>query len=49
MDNAAVKLERAYDWLDYEAAKAEWLRLNPEATPEQIQRACRDIAEGMGL
>jgi hypothetical protein len=33
----------------YACQKADWLRANPGATPEQIERACRLIAERLEL
>ena len=33
----------------YEAEKALWLRTHPNATPEQIERACRAIARRLGV
>lgn len=33
----------------YEAAKAAWLRAHPNATADQIERACRAIARKFGL
>lgn len=33
----------------YKAAKDAWLLANPGATPEQIEAACRAIAERVGL
>lgn len=34
---------------DYIEAKAAWLRENPGATPSEVERACREIAERLGL
>lgn len=34
---------------DYIEAKAAWLRENPGATPAEVERACREIAERLGL
>lgn len=34
---------------DYEAAKRDWTRTNPEATPEEYQKAMRRIAKELGL
>jgi hypothetical protein len=33
----------------YSQQKAAWLRANPGATPEQIEAACRAIAERVGI
>lgn len=33
----------------YSQKKAEWLRANPNATPEQIEAAFRAIAERIGI
>ena len=33
----------------YEAAKAHWLRMHPEATPAQIEAAMTRIARQMGI
>jgi hypothetical protein len=33
----------------YSQQKAAWLARNPAATPEQIEAACRAIAERVGL
>lgn len=33
----------------YEAAKAQWLRNNPNATPEQIEAAFKRIARELGV
>lgn len=36
-------------YAQYEAAKAAWLRAHPNATADQIERACRAIARRLGL
>jgi len=33
----------------YSAQKAYWIARNPQATPEQIEQACRRIAERLGV
>lgn len=33
----------------YAADKADWLRANPSASPEQIEQAAKAIAERLGL
>lgn len=33
----------------YESDKAAWLRAHPDATPDQIERAMRAIAERLGI
>lgn len=33
----------------YELEKRSWLYLHPDATPDQIEAACRDIARRIGL
>ena len=33
----------------YEAEKARWLRLNPGATPEEIEEAFKRIAKRFGV
>lgn len=33
----------------YEAQKSAWMATNPSATPEQIEAACRAIAERLGV
>ena len=34
---------------DYIEAKTAWLREHPGATPEEVERACQEIAERLGL
>lgn len=34
---------------EYERRKAQWIDRNPEATPEQYQRAMREIANDLGV
>lgn len=36
-------------WAEYDRRKQEWLRLHPEATSEEIERANRKIAEDLEL
>jgi hypothetical protein len=36
-------------WVEYELLKEEWIRRNPEATPEQYQRAMKAIADRCGV
>lgn len=33
----------------YESEKSAWLRANPDATPEQIERAFKRIAKALGV
>jgi|Laugresu1bdmlbdd_1035124.scaffolds.fasta_scaffold05307_2 hypothetical protein len=33
----------------YKAAKEEWLKTNPSASPEQIEQAFKDIARKLGF
>jgi len=33
----------------YKAAKEEWLKANPSASPEQIEQAFKDIARKLGF
>jgi hypothetical protein len=33
----------------YSLAKVEWLKANPGATPEQIEQACKVIAQKLGV
>lgn len=33
----------------YEALKADWIRRNPNSTPEQYQAAMRDLARKAGV
>lgn len=33
----------------YSQSKADWMAQHPNATPEQIERACQDIAKRLGL
>jgi hypothetical protein len=39
----------SYSYQAYEAAKAQWLRMHPDATPAQIEAAMTRIARQMGL
>jgi len=36
-------------YAQYEAAKAFWLRANPNATPAQYEAACKRLARMMGV
>ena len=36
-------------WQAYEAAKRAWIAANPNATPEQYDRAMRAIAKRLGV
>jgi hypothetical protein len=38
-----------YTYADYERAKADWLRRNPDCTPAEYARKCRAIARRMRL
>jgi len=37
------------DYVGYEAAKRQWIAINPNATPEQYQRAIAAIAARFGV
>lgn len=33
----------------YEVMKSDWLEAHPQATPDEVAAACREIAEELGL
>ncbi len=43
------ELRRKAGWRDYETAKARWIELHPQASPEQYEQAMRSIAQTHGL
>lgn len=41
--------QSAPSWIDYTAAKQEYIRTHPEATDADIQQECQRLAYEMGL
>ena len=35
--------------VEYEQQTSEWLSKHPSATPDQVAKACREIADSLGI
>lgn len=36
-------------YVEYEKRKQEWIKSHPDATPNDIERACEEIAKELGV
>ncbi|MFH1010557.1 MAG: hypothetical protein V1784_04910 [bacterium] len=36
-------------WASYEVMKSDWLSAHPQATPDEVAAACREISDQLGL